>query len=187
VASDPWSVLGVDSSASYADARRAYLIRSQILHPDRHQDAGPGVLAEAERAMRELNDAWNTVRSALGGEGRVGPASGASQRGRAPEAPEAELSPEQCLDWVLRRLLDTARAQGDPLLPAEVDRLRLPVAAAPGGRRMEQWLAERRRTLRAAITADSRRPEGAAQWNAAIRVLAESGPRVVFLLLLDSR
>jgi hypothetical protein len=178
VARDPWTVVGVDRSCSYADARRAYLVRSQILHPDRHHDAGPEVLAEAGRAMRELNEAWESLRAYYA----AGPP-GTSGTDRL-VVPDVEVSPQHCLDWVLRRLSEVARDQGDPLLPEELDRLRQPLAGASRGRRTRRWLAQRRATLHAAIAQDSRRGESA-RWETAIRVLVDSGPRVVFLLLLQ--
>jgi curved DNA-binding protein CbpA len=66
VADDPWRVLGVEPSAPLEEARQAYLLRSQLVHPDRHQGAAPRVRAEAERAMRELNDAWLAVQHLRG-------------------------------------------------------------------------------------------------------------------------
>jgi len=182
MARDPWTVLGVDASSGLAEARRAYLIRSQLLHPDRHQGAVPEVMAEAERAMRELNDAWQAVRAHFAEPGQAAP-SGVRRDGHP--APADELSPEHYLDWVVGRLVNAATLQGEPLGPEEIDRLRLPVAAAPTGRRFERWLAHRRLTLREAIADDTRREDGMEKWTRAVRVLGESGPRVVFMLLLD--
>jgi hypothetical protein len=189
VANDPWTVLGVDASAGFAEARRAYLVRSQLLHPDRHQGAVPEVMAEAERAMRELNDAWQAVRAHFAEPGPATPSGVRRDGHRAPsdraDQPAGELSPELSLDWVVGRLVNAARVHGDPLAPEEIDRLRLPVAAAPTGRRFERWLARRRLTLREAIADDTRRKDGMEKWTRAVRVLSESGPRVVFMLLLD--
>jgi len=55
---DYYAVLGVDEHAGPSELRQAYLLRAQILHPDRHRDAPPAVKAEAEHAMAELNEAW---------------------------------------------------------------------------------------------------------------------------------
>ena len=180
---DPWTVLGVDRSAGYDEARHAYLIRSQLLHPDRHQGASPDVLAEAQRAMRELSDAWLAVQKHLAQPRRdAEPIHPVPRPAGGDHLPDDHASPEFCLDWALRRLVDAARAHGDPIRPDEMGRLRLPAAAAPRGRAFERWLAHRRLTLRQAIADD-----GTEEWTRALRVLAESGPRLVFLLLLDRR
>jgi len=50
--------LGVSPSATAAEIRRAYQLRAQLLHPDRHGDSDPDITAEANRAMASLNDAW---------------------------------------------------------------------------------------------------------------------------------
>lgn len=59
--SDPWSVLGVSKDATAEQVRHAYITRAQLFHPDRHQDGSPAALAEAERAMAALNEAWQTI------------------------------------------------------------------------------------------------------------------------------
>ncbi len=197
MASDPWTVLGVAPSATYAEVRRAYLVRSQLLHPDRHQGSGPDVMAEAERAMRELNDAWNTVRARFDPTGEAAePDAGEAWRDgdtdrqgadRAESGCDDALDPETCLDWVLRRLADAARRHGDPLSPEELRRLRLPVAVAPTGRRFEHWLAHRRTTLRDAVADDSPKGEELERWTRSVRVLSESRSSVVFMLLLEGR
>ena len=55
---DPYAVLGVTRDATDGEIRATYHRRAALLHPDRHQGAPPEVVAEAERAMRALNDAW---------------------------------------------------------------------------------------------------------------------------------
>jgi len=185
---DPWSVLGIDSSATYDEARHAYLLRAQLLHPDRHEGAPADVLAEAHRAMRALNDAWETVRGRIGEAGPSGPA--LTDPGPADPGPTAAVddavpsTPDECLVWVVRHLVDAGLAHGDPLQPEEISRLLSPLATAPGGRRFDRWLEHRRRTLRQAIDDGG---AGAADWGRAWRVLADSGVSVVMMTLLDRR
>jgi hypothetical protein len=175
VVTDPWTVRGVSPSAGYAGARRAYLVRAQLLHPDRHQGAAPEVIAEAERSMRELNDAWEAVQSSLEAGGQADPPPAA--KGRPPGDAMA------CLKWVILRMEEAARGHGDPMTAAEADQLRMPIAAAAGGRRFERWLEHRRGTLRQAM-ADA---AGEGDWQQVWRVLSDSDVRVVLLLLLDRR
>lgn len=44
------------------ELRRAYHVRSLMLHPDRHASAPSGVLEAASRAMAELNRAYAVLR-----------------------------------------------------------------------------------------------------------------------------
>ena len=59
---DPWQVLGIESTASYEEANRAYKVRLQLRHPDRHHGAHQTVLDEAARETRDLNEAWELVK-----------------------------------------------------------------------------------------------------------------------------
>jgi hypothetical protein len=56
-----YEVLGVSPGASGDDVRRAYLDRAREVHPDRHIDADSVQRADAERSMREVNEAWNVL------------------------------------------------------------------------------------------------------------------------------
>jgi hypothetical protein len=167
---DPWALLGVPPGSGYDEARRAYLLRLQVVHPDRHQGASPAVLAEAERATRELNDAWEAVQGALatapGAAGGFAP---------APAAPTGEP-----LRWMLDHLLAAAAAEGDPLRSDEVDLMVRPLSAAPRGRRFDRWVRRRRATLTRAVQAD-----GADAWGAALRALHDRGTSAVVLLLFE--
>jgi hypothetical protein len=51
-------MLGLERTASYEEARATYRARAQLLHPDRANEAAR---AEAERAMSQLNVAWDVV------------------------------------------------------------------------------------------------------------------------------
>jgi hypothetical protein len=58
-----FAVLGVEPSASLAEAQTAYRTRARLLHPDRV--AEPDRPA-ASRAMAQLNDAWEVVQKTCG-------------------------------------------------------------------------------------------------------------------------
>lgn len=59
---DPYVVLGVAPGAPAEEVRRAYLREARRHHPDRHHGSSPAERAEAERRMREVNDAWSLLR-----------------------------------------------------------------------------------------------------------------------------
>jgi hypothetical protein len=167
---DPWSLLGVEPGAGLDAAHRAYLVRLQLLHPDRHQGASPQVLAEAERSTRELTAAWEAVQDLL-----ASPLPGAVHTGDRPP-----VGRDACERWVLDRLIAAGSAQGDPLRASEVDLLLRPVPDAPAGRRFERWLRRRRATLAQAVEAD-----GADAWERALRTLQDGGTAAVVLLLFE--
>lgn len=56
-----YDVLGVSPEAGTDDVRRAYLDRARETHPDRHIDADSRQRADAERRMREVNEAWRIL------------------------------------------------------------------------------------------------------------------------------
>jgi hypothetical protein len=171
---DPWSVLGVAPGTGYDEARHAYLVRLQLVHPDRHQGATAAVRAEAERATRELTEAWEEVQGLLEGSAVV-----ASGPGGPPGPP---VGRDACLRWVLDRLIAAAAAEGDPLRADEVDLLLRPALEAPGGRRFQRWISRRRATLAGAVEAD-----GADAWATALRTLQDGGATAVVLLLFQPR
>ena len=53
-----YEVLGVDPTASAAEISARYRIRSRLRHPDRHSGESPEVIAEANRQMGALNEAY---------------------------------------------------------------------------------------------------------------------------------
>jgi hypothetical protein len=59
---DPYEVLGVARDATAAEVRRAYVERARRFHPDHHLGSSATTRAEAERRMREVNDAWAVLR-----------------------------------------------------------------------------------------------------------------------------
>jgi len=84
-ARDPHAVLGVDRSASDDEVRAAYRARSMLLHPDLHQGRPEAVRREAQRAMTQLTEAYETLRHGRhpGGGGGSTRASLAFRLGRA--------------------------------------------------------------------------------------------------------
>jgi hypothetical protein len=58
------SVLGVEPMTSLEDARQAYKRRATLVHPDRYSESPPNIRDEAHRAMSQLNEAWELVRTA---------------------------------------------------------------------------------------------------------------------------
>ncbi|CAN5497827.1 hypothetical protein BH20ACT2_BH20ACT2_00910 [soil metagenome] len=72
----PFEILGVSSTASPAEITAAYRTLAQIFHPDRFHDAPDAVRAEADRRMRQLNEAYafTSKRGAAknGGRARAG-------------------------------------------------------------------------------------------------------------------
>ena len=175
--SDPWALLGVPPGTGYDEARRAYLLRLQVVHPDRHQGASPAVLAEAERATRELTEAWEAVQAALttAAPSPAGGRAAAASPAAAPAAPTGEP-----LRWMIDHLIAAAAAEGAPLRSHEVDLMVRPLSAAPRGRRFERWLRRRRATLTRAVEAD-----GPDAWGAALRALHDRGTSAVVLLLFE--
>lgn len=67
---DPYGVLGVSAKASRAEVVEAYRTLVQIFHPDRHESSPEAVRAEAERQMKQLNEAYAIVRRGLPAPGR---------------------------------------------------------------------------------------------------------------------
>jgi hypothetical protein len=61
VARSYYEVLGVSPHADANELRRAYLDRAREAHPDRHVDASGVQRTEAERQMREVNEAWGVL------------------------------------------------------------------------------------------------------------------------------
>ena len=56
-----YDTLGVASTASSEDIRKAYLRRARALHPDRQVGRGPAESRRAELAMQHVNAAWTVL------------------------------------------------------------------------------------------------------------------------------
>jgi hypothetical protein len=53
-----YDILGVAREADHGEIKRAWRVRLQLLHPDRHEGAPADVRAEAARETALINDAW---------------------------------------------------------------------------------------------------------------------------------
>ena len=101
-----YDILGIDPSATQEELRLAYHRRAQLLHPDHHAGASPDVIAEAERSLRELNDAWSVLSDPQRRrqyDASLGFTSGGSPRGRQHAADDRP--PTQAADGPGTRLL----------------------------------------------------------------------------------
>jgi hypothetical protein len=61
---NPYQALGVSPTATAAEITAAYRTMAQLFHPDRYAEAPENVRREAERRMKELNDAYDFARKA---------------------------------------------------------------------------------------------------------------------------
>lgn len=60
-----YDVMGVGAEASTTEIKRAYYRRARSYHPDAHSGSTTVVMAEAAKAMAELNAAWNVLRDPI--------------------------------------------------------------------------------------------------------------------------
>lgn len=58
----PYAVLGVGASASEAEVRKAYRERAQQYHPDKVAHMAPEFREVAERRMKEINEAYESIK-----------------------------------------------------------------------------------------------------------------------------
>ena len=56
-----YDVLGVDHDAARDAIKRAWRVKVQLLHPDRHQGASDEVRAEADKETLLVNRAWEVL------------------------------------------------------------------------------------------------------------------------------
>ena len=65
---DPYQALGVPPTARKSEITAAYRVMAQFFHPDRWVEAPEAVRNEAERRMKELNEAYRFARKASPGD-----------------------------------------------------------------------------------------------------------------------
>ncbi|CAN5830341.1 hypothetical protein BH24ACT2_BH24ACT2_17170 [soil metagenome] len=63
---DPFAVLGVSRLATLEEVTAAYRAKAQAYHPDRHGESPPAVRRQAEQRMREVNEAFVTLKKGAG-------------------------------------------------------------------------------------------------------------------------
>lgn len=101
------AVLGVEPTTPLDEVRQRYRMRAQMLHPDR-QAGRPEMLAESQRAMAELNEAWETLaRADQSGERTsftAGADTGAATAREAPLREPYEGECDLCGSFPARRL-----------------------------------------------------------------------------------
>lgn len=56
-----YETLGIASTSTTQEIRKAYLRRARALHPDRQQGKTPKEARRAEQAMQQVNVAWNVL------------------------------------------------------------------------------------------------------------------------------
>ena len=63
---DPYKVLGLESTASDDEVRKAYRRLAMKYHPDKVEGMGDEVKRNAEAQFREINEAYETIKNARG-------------------------------------------------------------------------------------------------------------------------
>ena len=180
---DPWTVLGLESGADAREVKHAYLLRSKLLHPDRHQAASREVLAEAERAMRDLNAAWAELRDRGGGESSRPPREGGTRRAGRDTAP----SPTEAFEWFMGTVVGTALRSGKALAAWERDALVAPIGQL--ARLSQEQQRKLRRRVLTALHADQDAAGGGSalpqEWRRNWDVLSVSDVNAGILVVLD--
>lgn len=61
-------LLGISTDASQEEAKKAFLLRAKMMHPDRYADGSPEEIKAATEAMAQLNHAFEVFKSDADGE-----------------------------------------------------------------------------------------------------------------------
>lgn len=64
---DPYKVLGIEKSATNEEVKKAYRRLAMKYHPDKVEGMGEEVKKNAEAQFREINEAYETIKQARGG------------------------------------------------------------------------------------------------------------------------
>lgn len=63
---DPYKVLGIDSSATDDEVKKAYRRLAMKYHPDKMESMGESMKKQAEAQFREINEAYEVIKKARG-------------------------------------------------------------------------------------------------------------------------
>jgi len=85
---DPYDVLGIEPTNAIDEVRRAYRAQAQINHPDRYMDAPMDVRTAAERRMKQVNAAYDTLKVRLSSPSSSGPSKSDDQNSQERGAKE---------------------------------------------------------------------------------------------------
>ncbi|HTO01940.1 MAG TPA: J domain-containing protein [Microthrixaceae bacterium] len=66
----PYAILGLTRHASWDQIRRAHRSLVSQLHPDRYVGAEAEIMADAERRVRDVNEAFSAIRRQRAGNSR---------------------------------------------------------------------------------------------------------------------
>lgn len=64
--SEAYDILRVDSNASDAEIKKAYHVLAMMYHPDKVSSLGDEAVRQATESMKQINAAWDVVKSARG-------------------------------------------------------------------------------------------------------------------------
>ena len=64
--SEAYDILGVESNASDAEIKKAYRVLAMKYHPDIDAALGEEAIRHAIESMKQINEAWDVVKSARG-------------------------------------------------------------------------------------------------------------------------
>ena len=59
---NPYQILGLNSNATFIEVKEQYRLLIQVWHPDKHINSPPKVKALADKKIRELTDAFESIK-----------------------------------------------------------------------------------------------------------------------------
>jgi curved DNA-binding protein CbpA len=136
---DPYSVLGVSTDASIGEIREQFRLRALLLHPDRHAGDPEDLRFAAEKAMQDINDAYQLLVSVHddgkgGNDLRVARQRGTSTRERHAQTRssyEPETAAEACM-WLCALIQASALDGGASIRTRDLRFLATPASQIVG-------------------------------------------------------